>query len=377
MSKPVVRASSLPDLMVCTPSVTNPDGFPEVEEQNEAALLGTLVHKVIEKMIATGEFDLSTLKQRVTAAEYERAEKLASNFLIVWRQAAEYMAAPVVEGAFSVDLGEVVVTGHVDCYHLDARRAFVLDWKTGRQHEDHYHQVAAYAYGAWSLAGYPEDYTIYVSVLYLEDTSVKPYTFTVADLKEWRDEINAQIKDTRYVVGKKCAFCSIQDSCPAYQVFARNAMGIFANLKDADYGRLNLDTLPPAKRGELADKIYILDKAKSRVRLKFRNHAKLKGPIDLGDGTVYTLVESEDRRLDVARGLPILEKRIGKDVVKELANIKLDSALSAFAQKAAKGKKTLARQQLLAELEKAGAIQTTTSEQLWRRPTVEQTLEEQ
>ncbi len=359
--------------MTCSNSVLNPHSLPTVETENETALLGNLVHDICQEIVETGALNISALKQRLSEPDYDRASMLTSNFLTLWREASKYMTNPQTEGFFSVELSHATVTGHIDCYHLDPARAFILDYKTGRQHEDHYHQMAAYAYGVWAKADRPEKFTVYVSVVYLEDNSVKPYEFTPEILRKWEKEVAAQMMQVRYTVGRKCAFCTIQDSCPAYRVFATNAMQAIQNNTE--------DTVPSwaslsaEEKGEIVDTMYVLNKGLDRVRLSLRNHVASKGPMDLGAGKEYVILKQEEKQLDLAKALPVLEKRIGKGNIASLSRMPLDSALTAFAVKAAKGQKTRARNELFQELDAAGAIVRVSTEKLWRRPINEQKLE--
>jgi RecB family exonuclease len=363
-------------LMTCTPAVLNPDGLQVVESENETATLGTLVHGLCEELVKTGAVDLEAVKNRVTPEEYERAASLFNNFLTVWRQASRYIPNPITEQAFSAGVATWTLTGHIDCYSFNVAegRAFVLDYKTGRTHEDHYHQMAAYAYLVWDAKALVEPFTAHVSAVYLEDNSVHPYTFTADDLKKWANEVTAKLDDLRYTTGRKCALCTLQDTCPAYRVYARNALavlsGIGGNETPGWWG------MSPNDRGKLVDQMYAVDKALDRARLSLRNEVKAKGSVDIGGGKEYALVESEDRVIDVEKAIPILAKRIGAATVHRNSRLPLDSVLTAYAAKAAKGQKGRARKELLEELEAAGAVQKIKSTRMWRRPKGEKTLEE-
>lgn len=374
--KPTIRSSSLPTLMVCTPAVLNPDKLQVVETENEVALLGTLVHGLCESLVKTGSVDLPSLKSRLSESDYDRAGMLFNNFLTLWAQASKYMTNPQVEEYLESDLGGCKITGHIDCFHRGEGRAFILDYKMGRQHEDHYHQMAAYAYLLWDDGGKLPSYTVYVSTVYLEDNSIHPFTFTADDLAKWAEEVNAKVADTRYTAGRKCAVCTLQDSCPAYKVFASNAIRSFIDLHENEYADLpqwgNLDA---EDRGKLVDAMYVVDKSLDRVRLSLRNEVKSKGSVDIGGGKEYALVEQTERLLDVEKAIPILTERIGLGNVHRNARLPLDTVLTAYAARAPRGTKTQARKELLAELEAAGAVQLVKSTKMWRRPKGEQTLE--
>lgn len=370
-SKPTIRSSSMPMFMTCSNAVLNPHELQRVETENETAFSGTLVHGVCENLVKTGELTLAAIKPRLSESDYDRAAMQVNNFLRVWNEAKQYMTRPETEYGFSVELSHCVITGHIDLHHTDPLRAFILDYKTGRQHEDHYHQVAAYSFGVWAKMGRPDNYTVYVSVVYLEDNAVHPYEFTADDLKAWEKEVAVQVMQQRYTVGRKCAFCTLQDTCPAYRVYAQN--GVAAMLQHSDVPRW--EDMEPEDRGTIVDTMYVLDKALDRIRLSLRNTVKSKGAVDIGGGKEYALVESTERQINLPKALKILEERIGKGNVISNSHITLDAVLTAYAGKAAKGRKTQAKNELLAELDAAGAIVRNTSTKMWRRPKGEKTLE--
>lgn len=373
ITKPTLRSSSLPQFMSCSNSVLNPDKLLSVETENEAANAGTLVHAACQAVVDWGTYDLEGLRARLPEEDFERAAMQVRNFLKMWKTAVDYMPKPSTEWAFTVELSHLLITGHIDVHHTDPVRAFIIDYKTGRQHEEHYHQMAAYAYGVWDKMGRPTNYTVYVSAVYLEDNAVHPYEFNAEALKDWEREVAAQVMAARYTAGRKCAGCVFQDSCPAWLNYARNMKSTLLGFAEAPP---EWDSLLPGERGHIIDAMYVLDKALDRVRLSLRNTVKSKGSMDVGGGKEMAMIETKERQLSVARAWPLLEKRVGVGILKSAARLPLEAILAAYAAKAAKGKKTVARNELLAELDAAEAIVRTTSTKMFRRPVGEQTLEE-
>jgi len=370
--KPKIRSSSLPQFMVCSNSILNPDGLLRVETENEAATLGTLVHAVCQKLVDTGSIEIESLRGRVTEEDFERASMQFRNFTQVWHEAMNYMVNPRTEWGFEVELSHAIITGHIDVYHIDPLRAFVIDYKTGRQHEDHYHQLAAYAFGVWDKAGRPSNFLVYASAVYLEDRAVHSHEFTADALKEWEKEVAVQVLAQRYTAGRKCAGCSLQDSCPAWLNYARNMKSVLLGLAEAPP---EWDALLPVERGHIIDAMYVLDKALDRVRLSLRNTVKSKGSMAVGDGKEMAMIETKERQLNTGKAWTILSKRVGLGTLKSLSRVPLESVLAAYAAKAAKGQKTAARKELLEELDAAQAIVRNVSTKMFRRPVGELTLE--
>lgn len=372
MKKPTLRSSSLPLFMTCSNALLNPDSILRVETENETSLLGTLVHAQAESTVKHGTYDLEGIRDRVSPDDYGRAVMLFNNFLTVWRQAAVHMTEPVTEYGFSVELRNVVVTGHIDVHHTDAKRAFVLDYKTGRQHEDHYHQMAAYAFGVWDKAGRPENFVVYVTSVYLEDNSISPYTFTAERLAAWAEEVAAQVDTTRYTAGRKCAFCTLQGACPAYRDYTAGSLAVLRG--EAPPPKV-WEEMTPEERGDVMDRIYVIEKAIDRVKLTHRNVVKKLGRLAAGKNTEYVLRAETLTDIDPARALPILKARLGPAGVEKHTQFNLNAVLGAYAQRAAKGQKGKARKELFEELDAAGAIVRVSSTKTWRRPVDEAVME--
>jgi hypothetical protein len=369
--KPTIRSSSMPLFMTCAPAVLNPDNIPAVEQEWEASLSGTLGHALAESVVKNGTFDLEAAKKQMPEEEYARTERLFNNFLDIWREAGAYMKRPVTEWEFKAELSHATITGHIDVHAVEPGRAYIIDYKTGRQHENHYHQMAAYAFGVWDKMGRIADFTAYVTAVYLEDKTVQPYTFTAEALRAWEALVAAQVQNMRYVAGRKCATCPLFGACSAGRQFAAGSIAVLN-----DDVAVAWEDMTPEERGELIDKMYVVEKAIDRIKLSLRNVVRAKGKLDIGGGYEQTLVESQERVLRPDRALPVIVERLGQGTFNQAAKVSLESMLVAAAARAPKGQKTKARSDLLLALEKAGGTQTIKTTKMWRRPKDEKQLEE-
>lgn len=370
-----VRSSSLPYLMTCTPSVIHPEGAVPVEGENETALLGTLVHALCETVVETGEYDVQTLQQRLSDADYGRAMMLFTNFLDVWNQARKFMVDPKVEwyGEATLDIPEELrVTGHIDVHQAYDDRAYVMDYKTGRQHENHYHQMAAYAFLIWNAQHRPFPYTVYVTAVYLEDKTTQSYTFTPDSLNKWAAEVVQKVGDRRFVVGRKCSFCTIQGSCEAYRTYVSGAIGA---IEGGPWGDVKVwERMEPEDRGQLADAIYVAEKAIDRAKFGLRMAVRKQGALDLGKGQQYELIDQTERGVDAGKARKVLAKVLPE--WEAHARFRLDDLLTEYARRAPRGEKGKYKKELLDKLADAGAIITATSTKMYRRPKNETKLDE-
>jgi hypothetical protein len=156
----------------------------------------------------------------------------------------------------------------------------------------------------------------------------------------------------------------LQDTCPAAAVFARNAINVLAGATSFD----DISSMAPEQRGKLMDQTYVLEKQITRVKESLRNLVKRKGSVDVGDGFHYTLKTTRLRSIDSTRARKLLLKRIGEEAIERIAVLPYSEVLAAYAAKAARGKKQVARDQLAAELEDRGLVHIEEQERMWRAP---------
>lgn len=373
MTKPVLRCSSLPLFMTCSPAVFNPDKLTVVDQSIEASEAGTLIHALAEDFVSTGSFDLEPLRKRLSKEDYDRAGRLMRNFLAMWKEAKQHVTSPETEIALRAETDTLILTGHIDLLSSQPGQAYLIDYKTGRQHEDHYHQLAGYAFLVWDRAGRPREYIVNASAVYLEDLSVHAYRFTAKDIQKWTQQVDTQALDSRYIVSRKCAGCHLSSGCPAHLAFVSGAIAAFTE-GTAIPGK-TWESMRSADRGRLLDRIYVIERAIDRAKLGLRNTVRAKGSLDIGDGKEMVLVDETNTFLDTRRALPVLNKKLGPDVLAQVARLPLDDVLSAYSRRASKGRKLKAREDLLALLKKANAVISVVSTKMFRRPKDEKKLE--
>lgn len=373
MNKPEVRSSSLPLFMTCTPAILNPDKLTLTDQSNEQSENGTLVHGLTEDYVRTGSYDIEALKKRMSNEDYDRTGRLMRNFLKMWKEAKDYFPNPETESYLKAETERLTISGHIDVLSLSAGQAYLLDYKTGRQHEDHYHQLAGYAFLVWDKAGRPREYVVNASAIYLEDLSVHAYRFTADAIIKWVKEIDAKALDLRYVVGRKCAGCHLNSECKAHDAYIKGTLRTF-NDETTVPGK-TWQQLKPVQRGEMLDRIYVVERAIDRAKLGLRNIVRAKGSLDIGDGKEMVLVDDTSTFLDTRRALPVLQKKLGADAIAQVARLPLDDVLTAYSRRASKGRKMKAREDLLAMLEKANAVIRVVTTKMFRRPKNEKKLE--
>lgn len=366
-----IRCSTLPRFMACSNSVTNPDEVLPVEWMNEAAELGTLIHSLAESYVKTGEYDLQGLKGRITPADYTRASDLMANLKDFWNQASGAMGENVeTERYIEANTGSMVLTGHIDLSSIIPNKsgtvnAFGVDYKTGRIVDNHYHQVAGYAYLLWSAAGRPKKFKCYFTIVYLEDLSKFRYIFDTARLKSWEEEVNAQLEDGRYTINRHCAYCPIRSGCPAVEQVTTHALSVFGKKLVTDMRKMSNED-----RAEVFLKVKIAESELTRFKMMLKGDVKARGPLDTGDGRVYSMDSRNYRVTNLSKALPVLDDHLGDDMWSCMSFNYTDAADLVYS-KAKRGGKGKAREAFIELLEKCGGLKIVTKAHLMCKKKVE------
>jgi len=369
--------------MTCAPSVLNPEGWTEVNQYVEPAAMGTALHEFCQRIVETGEYDLSEINAKFPD-DAPRARMIVSNFFTVWNEAKNTITKPVCELHREVLLTEtdaltVVLSGHIDLCQIDPDSAFILDYKTGRSHENHYDQIAGYAFLLWDYVGRPSAYSVQAAVVYLEDNTVQNYVFTAPQLQKWRDDVVTKVSDRQYVISRKCGYCRIAASCTAHKTDRAYTMSLLEG-PEAQGGKVAWTQFTPEERGVLLDRLYVVKKGLERteISLKSAMQGTISGPaverMDIGNGMVYERVKTVRRRVHGTKALTVLRRRYDSSIIDGLVEFDLDALLDTAAKYAARGKKAEARQKLLEQLVEAGGVTLETQDRFQRRPADEQKL---
>lgn len=359
-----LRASSLPGFMACPASELNPDKLTEVIVDGEGAELGTLVHEFAQRVVQTGEVDLTELTSRCPSS-VDRASLLIKNFKALWREARKTITKPVCELSLEsvihdTDSQQIRLTGHIDVCHIEPDRAFLLDYKTGYGREDHTYQVAGYAYLLWDYVGRPDDFSVYAAVAYLEDLTVVNYVFSSALIRKTRDDIIRQADPARrkYVVNRRCAFCKLQNSCPSLREYNRGTLA-FLSSEEAQRGRIKWTEMTPEERGNLIDRLYIVKRAIDRIEKSLRA-VTLSRPgqtLDIGGGMVYSRSTRKRHVLNVQKALPVLRRRFTQKQLDTITQIDWGDLMSLARKYCPRKGKVGSLQQLMDTLDRNGAIE--------------------
>jgi hypothetical protein len=351
------RCSSLPELFTCRNSIVNPDGLQEVEVLQGAAGLGTEIHAVIQKTIETGVVDFRKIERMYGPEDVERAKALFATGLATVEDASKQMKNMQFEIEVSFESDRFVVTGHVDILDADSDRAYVVDFKTGRVHQDHTHQMVGYAVGAWNKMGRPDKYTVKVAYVYLESGEATTFELSADDMRDWLKELDSLPE--RYVVSNRCVYCKLNNTCPAFRDYLKGSMELLTSTSGISNPRIR--KLPDSARAKLAAAVKMARTATDRIREYIKAEAIERGPIANGDGTEYIIKNRKHHILLTSKALPILAKYLTPKDIMNATTLRLNEVLTAATRRTLGPMRKVIRTELMDRLTKAGAIVTSES----------------
>lgn len=354
-SKIVTRCSELPRLFSCRNSITNPDRLTPVRVENGAEHLGTDIHAAIQHCVETGEVDLRMIDAKYNEQDRERAKELFINGLRVVEEAKRDMKNPQFEVEVSFESEKFVVPGHVDVLDLQGDCAFVVDFKTGRTRDDHYHQMVGYAVGAWTKVGRPERFTVHIAYVYLESGEVTSFSLTTADLRKWLHELDTLPE--QYAVNRRCIYCPFNNTCPCFRDYLAGSLSLL--LEVSKLPTVNIRKLSLAQRAKLATSMKMVDTAHKRIREFIKDDCIKHGEIETGDGNKFVIRHREYKTLLTSRTLPVIAKYVSAKDIANATRLSLPDLVTAAARRVKGPMRKLIREEMVAKLKQAGAIVAT------------------
>ncbi len=355
-----LRASSMDLLFKCAGSLHNTEAV-RVDEENEAAEIGTEVHALLAKRVSRWPFGPSAL-----SGDSDDVRFLYEAGTRWWAAHGETIPDAVVETALSWQMtsGEII-TGHPDVLSMtlkdDGWDIAVVDWKTTRLFDvSYHHQMMCYLWLSTFraiTADKPFAKFTYI-VVYLRDidpdTKLPNYELVNVppDMEvDWAARFITKVLlwDGVYRPGKHCTYCPIHIDCPA-------RTKALAEGVNALVGRA--DTLPddPARIVAAYKTMQTVEKAVKDLRAAIRQHIEDHGPIQ-GDGFDIVLQETQGTDvIDPQKAWPVMNGLLTDDEVAKCVTVQKNAFLGMVASKTPHGKKQAARGAAMGLLRDAGAV---------------------
>ncbi len=370
-----IRISSLPRGVACPGSLRpSPDGSPPVSPSNDVSALGSAVHEVLATII---NMDLDHIPPIISKVAQRHGvdpgdlECLSNIGLNRWRslRARGMFPDPEAEWSGSMEVAGVKITGHIDVMsrlvHADMVRIPIVDFKSGRRDNDHYHQIVGY--GMLALDEYPDAAAVDGMVAWLLDDEIESISMTRVDVERWRDEvlIGRVINwDGVYHPGPQCEHCPRFAGCPARAAMVRSAVSELA-ISEEQVRSILTDLITGARGGDLKcreaivrayEKVQIVTTTADYFRKAIKQEIEANGPITAG---MHELSVSDQtvQTIKPAPAMAVLEQLLSGDEILSACKISKTTIMDLIGDKAAKGRKGKDQKAMLEQLAAAGAIE--------------------
>ena len=351
-----LRASSAPLYAKCPAAAWGEDDQIAVNPIDDAGTIGTAAHECAANIVKGEDPQVETVAQKHGLNPVQKKELyfLASSARKFWEEYASMFPDPSPEAA-GFHAGW---SGHADVYSWSPEFVRILDWKTTRlEHVNYYWQMMAYL---WLLPVELRDDQQYQYVIYyLRDESVEISPLFSA--KHIKDETQKMLRAVdgwdlkTYAPGGHCHYCPRSLCCPALQTqLSRTADAV---LTEHDLQQ-RIGALADHDCVNLYERIGQLEKALTQAKDIIKLRAE-KAPL-IDNDRQLVLRDRELQTIDARKAWPIMAAELEPNELAPAISVSKTALLAAIGKKHPKGEKKQAKEDLMARLEEAGAVKTTT-----------------
>lgn len=364
MSKLIqIRCSSLPLAFRCAGSVRPASVV--VNSSNRAASAGTAVHELVASLPSTNRLDWEAIP-RVSSkhgADPDEVRVLCALALKLWNRVSGSFLGGMTEVELRHDLPGVSLIGHADIITVTQRSLRLADWKSGRKDSDYSQQFKGYLALAL-LASDADEGT--VTGLWIRDADIENYTMTRRDAELWLEEFLGTVSqwDGVYRPGTHCEYCPRSHECEAHNALVRRDVAAIADKSIVVRAESELLEMTAEEIVAIVQKAAMVENYAARVRSAVRSHVEKHGDI-VANGIRLTLNTETRRELDPLVAWPILEKLgFGDEDFARVLELKVSRVEDVIRERAKKGEKKRAVEQLGALLKAAGAVKVNSTKKL-------------
>lgn len=367
-----LRCSSLPYAFDC-PGFLEPPAI-EIDPVSEPAEEGSASHRVMEQIVESDAKSIDGIDLQGIADQFgvdqEQLKIRAFVGLKAWAQLRARFAQPQAEVfmARRWNLGpttELELTGHADVLAVYHRERFAVlgDWKFGRVDRNHAHQLKGYA--TLTLETYKEIDRVegFVGWLAGGEPEIEHYVVTREASQAWLGQLYEQvIKWNRvYHPGEQCVFCPRSHECEALRAMARRDVLIMGGDGFAE----RLEQLPAQELIGLHRRWKMIEKIGKSLELETKRRVRVAGgALPDGDGWELRFSQQMRRKIDPILARPVLEARLDEKEIAACTHLSASDLDKAVANKAERGGKKLAIEELDTALRAAGAVTDKPEERL-------------
>lgn len=351
------RGSSAPIAIACPASV-NPDPDETLlDSLNEAATVGTVVHRICEAIVHTGEVPRNwhqiAAVYGITGAKLGEVGSLIYAAKAFWDEYGHAFANPQTELALEQDIPGrdewVTLSCHIDIADIQIDEAIVLDWKTTRLDIDYSAQLLFYAWIPCLLN--PNIQKVTSMQVFLRDRTANIQVWTRQQIDDFAARyVNEVINwDGRtYRPGAHCGYCRRWANCPAQSTM------IVQTHKDLIETEIHLPVEPDALIN-LYERVGALGKRIEQFRTAVKARVDHEGVIQ-GAAKRLAFVDQSRDEIDARKGWGILKRELTEDELADCLAVTKGTFLDYVKEHAPQGQKGKAKKAIMEELRNAGAV---------------------
>ena len=372
----IIWPSAVPMIETCPASMEEADI--KIDMVGEPARIGRAVHSICQEIVEKDLHNIPALKPYALENNIEVNDDLrflAYSALKLWQGSKEqkglkeYFRNPLCEVTndftFSAvdptgNKAKIRIHGRADVFETFEDHAVVLDWKSGRKHDDYSYLGQMKALAILAAAQDKRIQRVSTIIAWLRDGVVSPIvTFTRQELKEW---LKGFVKHDLFWDGKTyrpgphCRFCPRYLNCPARKAILENAIATFSDPSVVESRSLLAD---PEKLAIALQQAQMVSRVAEDFIAQAKEFLDGKDPVPIPDkpGYTYAVVEGQGRTaIDPIAAWPILAKHLSEDELASCVAIKTGKVRSALADKASSGSKKQYIEEVMNEMEANGAL---------------------
>ena len=359
-----IRCSSLPRIMGCPQSGMKPEGDAvEIGNDNEAARLGSAIHELLAGYVRTGDLPDEKYRREIALKYnilhlYDDLDYLFGTGWVAWDELrSQFGEEPLTEMELRSMLTEdIELTGHADVVGDRGELVRGLDWKSGRKPNDHYHQMAGYAFDL--LDAFLSAQSVSLTLVWLRERTIETLTWTRKQATAWAAETAGRLRSELYCPGENCRYCPRQTNCPARTALVRSVISDLTNkeipipaLTAVAWAALSFDL------ASAWSKIRIIESVVERLKAVVRDGVERFGSLSLSDKTELRLTPiAASKTLKTKEAWPVVTELLTEDELSECIKIELKKVEEVVMRKIKRGGKGKAKEALIEKLKQADAV---------------------
>lgn len=341
-----------------------------IKPDSAPARLGSAVHEALAFMLQ-GSLDPDLNKIAFDYnVDHEELSKLYYYGRKAWRdQLSQYFGTEYeVEKTLTCKLTpNIKIVGTLDLHMISPAEARILDWKSGWLTDSgkYLYQMLLYAYLCFKNYDLRK---ITVFIPWLRDYNFEIIKFefvsddevliehegktAIFDIAEFKEELTAIYfdPDQPYQPGNHCGFCRRYYECPALTQMVKTDMDM---IMDEEFDSFVAN---PQNIGAFHDRLGLVKRAIEGATLRERLFLGKAGAIEIPGWGRLELSQRAKTKIDTLKAFPVVQERLTDAEFAPALEFKIGKLKKAVNDKAERGQKKQAQEELVAALDEAGAI---------------------